>query len=152
MIGILDLAKLRPTPVVIRDVIVSIGEDVRAGRYGNFTFVVSSEDDATRSVLTDIASAQNLAMFVSSSPAHLEQAEPVGDLTVSDRETLRLVLNAGGTVTAAELAEQLGIEQTTAGNRLVALNKKGYLLRVERPHPVGDQFFDVRSVDLGIRK
>jgi len=152
MIGILDLAKLRPTPVVIRDVIVSIGEDVRAGRYGNFTFVVSSEDDATRSVLTDIASAQNLAMFVSSSPAHLEQAEPVGDLTVNDRETLRLVLNAGGTVTAAELAEQLGIEQTTAGNRLVALNKKGYLLRVERPHPVGDQFFDVRSVDLGFRK
>ena len=48
MIGILDLAKLRPTPVVIRDVIVSIGEDVRAGRYGNFTFVVSSEDDASQ--------------------------------------------------------------------------------------------------------
>lgn len=152
MIGILDLAKLRPTPVVIRDVIVSIGEDVRAGRYGNFTFVVSSEDDATRSVLSDIASAQNLAMFVSASPAHLEQAQPVGDLTVKDRETLQLVLQAGGTVTAAELAEQLGIEQTTAGNRLVALNKKGYLLRVERPHPVGDQFFDVRSVDLGVRK
>lgn len=152
MIGILDLAKLRPTPVVLQDVIVAIGEDVRAGRYGNFTFVVSSEDDATRSVLSDIASAQDLAMFVSSSPAHLEQAKPVGDLTVKDRETLRLVLQAGGTVTAAELAEQLGIEQTTAGNRLVALNKKGYLLRVERPHPVGDQFFDVRSVDLGLRK
>jgi predicted ArsR family transcriptional regulator len=85
-------------------------------------------------------------------PAHLEQAETVGDLTVNDRETLRLVLQAGGTVTAAELAEQLGIEQTTAGNRLVALNKKGYLLRVERPHPVGHQFFDVRSVDLEVRK
>jgi Winged helix DNA-binding domain len=152
MIGILDLAMLRPTPVVIRDVIVSIGENVRAGRYGNFTFVVSSEDDATRSVLSDIASAQNLAMFVSSSPAHLEQAEPVGDLTANDRETLRLVLQAGGTVTAAELGEQLGVEQTTAGNRLVALNKKGYLLRVERPHPVGDQFFDARSIDLGFRK
>ncbi len=152
MIGILDLAKLRPTPIVIRNVIVTIGEDVRAGRYGNFTFVVSSEDDATRSVLSDIASAQNLAMFVSTSPSHLDQAEPVGDLTVKDRETLSLVLQAGGTVTAAKLAEQLGIEQTTAGNRLVALNKKGYLLRVERPHPVGDQFFDVRSIRLDLRQ
>jgi len=152
MIGILDLAGLRPTPVVLRDVIVAIGEDVRAGRYGNFTFVVSSEDDATRSIVSDIASAREVALFVSSSPRHLEQAEPVGDLTVKDRETLGLVLQAGGTVTAAELAEQLAIPQTTAGNRLIALNKKGYLLRVERPHPVGDQFFDVRSVRLDLRQ
>ena len=146
MIGILDLSKLRPTTVVLRDVIVSIGEDVRAGRYGNFTFVVSSEDDATRSIVADIASAKEVAMFVSSSQTRLELAEPVVDLTANDRETLRLVLKAGGTVTAAELAEELGIEQTTAGNRLIGLNKKGYLQRQERPHPIGDQFLDARSV------
>jgi hypothetical protein len=149
MIGILDLAKLRPTPVVLQDVIMTIGEDVRAGRYGNFTFIVSSADDATRSIVCDIATAKkDVAIFVSSSPSHLEQAEPAGDLTVKDRETLGLVLRAGGTVTAAELAEQLGVEQTTAGNRLIALNKKGYLQRVERPHPIGDQFFDARSIRL----
>jgi hypothetical protein len=149
MIGILDLAKLRPTPVVLQDVIMTIGEDVRAGRYGNFTFIVSSADDATRSIVSDIATAKkDVAIFVSSSPSHLEHAEPAGDLTVKDRETLGLVLRAGGTVTAAELAEQLGVEQTTAGNRLIALNKKGYLQRVERPHPVGDQFFDARSIRL----
>jgi predicted DNA binding protein len=148
MIGILDLAKLRPTPVVLRDVIVAIGEDVRAGRYGNFTFVVSSEDAATRSIVSDIASAKDVAIFISSSPTHLDQAHPAGDLTVKDRETLGLVLQAGGTVTAAELAEQLGIENTTAGNRLIALNKKGYLQRLERPHPGGDQFLDARSVRL----
>jgi len=152
MIGILDLAMLRPTPVVLQDVIVAIGEDVRAGRYGNFTFVVSSRDDATRNVVIDIASAKDLAIFVSSSPTHLEQAEPVGDLTTKDRETLNLVLHAGGTVTAAEFAEQLGIEQTTAGNRLIALNKKGFLQRIERPHPVGDQFIDPRSVRLDLRQ
>ncbi len=146
MIGILDLSKLRPTPVVLRDVIVSIGEDVRAGRYGNFTFVVSSDDDATRSIVADLASAKDVGMFVSPSPNQLELAEPVGDLTTKDRETLGLVLKAGGTVTAAQLAENLGIEQTTAGNRLIALNKKGYLQRLERPHPVGDQFLDARSV------
>ena len=77
---------------------------------------------------------------------HLGQAEPVGTLTAKDRETLGLVLSGGGTVTATELAGQLGIEQTTAGNRLIALHKKGYLQRVERPHPFGDQFVDPRSV------
>ena len=51
-------------------------------------------------------------------------------------------------VTAAEFAQQLGVEQTTAGNRLIALNKKGYLQRVERGHPIGDQFVDPRSVRL----
>lgn len=148
MIGILDLARLRPTPVVLQDVIVCIAEDVRAGRYGNFTFVVSSEDDATRNIISDLASAKDIAIFVGSSPMRLEEAEPAGNLTLKDRETLEVVLSAGGTVTAAELAEQLRIEQTTAGNRLIALNKKGYLQRVQRPHPIGDQFLDARSVRL----
>jgi DNA-binding MarR family transcriptional regulator len=146
MIGVLHLGAVHPTPGVLQEVIVTMGEDIRAGRYGNFTFVVSSEDEATRSVVSDIASAQDLAIFVSSSAMHLEEAEPVGDLTAKDRETLSLVLRAGGTVTAAELAERLGVEQTTAGNRLVTLHEKGYLQRVERPHPFGDQFIDPRSV------
>lgn len=147
-IGILHLGALRPTPSVLRDVIVTIGEDVRAGRYGNFTFVVSCEDAATRSVVSDIATAQDLAMFVSSSPTYLAQAEPVGDLTARERETLSVVLVAGGTLTAAQLATQLGIEQTTAGNRLIGLHKKGYLQRIVRPHPFGDEFVDPRSVAL----
>ena len=75
-------------------------------------------------------------------------AEPAGDLTIKDREILEVVLKAGGTMTATELAQRLQIEQTTAGNRLIALNKKGYLQRIERPHPIGDQFVDPRSVHL----
>jgi hypothetical protein len=146
MIGILHLGALRPTPQVLHSVIVTIGEDVRAGRYGNFTFIVSSEDDATRNVVSDIASAQGLPIFISTSSTKLDKAEPVGDLTAKDRETLCFVLGAGGTVTSGQFAEQLGIEQTTAGNRLTALHKKGYLQRIERPHPIGDQFIDSRSV------
>jgi hypothetical protein len=126
-------------------VIITVGEDVRAGRYGDFTFVVSSDDDATRGVVKDIASAQGVAVFVCSSPGSLDSAEPAGDITAKERETLSLVLHAGGTVTAAQLGKQLGVEQTTAGNRLTALHKKGYLYRVERPHPVGDQYIDPRS-------
>src|SRR5438034_9714629 len=83
-IGILDLGEVRPAANVLRNVIVTIGEDNRAGRYGNFSFVVSSQDEGTRNVVSDIASAQGLAIYVSSSPVHLEHAEPVGDLTVKD--------------------------------------------------------------------
>ena len=99
-------------------------------------------------MISDIATSQNVAMFVSSSPTDLEHAEPVGELTAKDIETLNLVLKAGGTVTAVELAHQVEIEKTAAGNRLVSLHKKGYLQRVERPHPVGDLFIDPRSVQL----
>jgi len=146
MIGILHLGAVRPTPNVLRDVVVTVGEDVKAGRYGAFTLIVSSEDDATRCVIRDVATAQDVAMFVSSSSVCLDGAEPVGGLTAKDRETLDAVLIAGGTVTAAEFAERQGIEQTTAGNRLVALHKKGYLQRIQRPHPVGDLFADPRSI------
>src|SRR6185437_10539372 len=54
--------------------------------------------------ITDDATAQDVAMFVSSSSVCLDGAEPVGGLTAKDRETLDAVLIAGGTVTAAEFA------------------------------------------------
>ena len=127
---------------------LTVGEDVKAGRYGSFTFFVSSEDEDTRSVIGDIAASNNIAMFVSSSSTDFGQAEPVGFLTAKDHETLNLVLEAGGTVTTLGFARQVDIEITAAGNRLVSLHKKGYLQRVERPHPVGDLFIDARSVHI----
>jgi len=150
MVGIVHLGSLRPTPNVLRDVVVTIGEDVKAGRYGDFTLIVSSEDEATRSVIGDIANSQDVAMFVSTSTVDLSSAEPVGSLTAKDRETLDYVLSIGGTVTATEMARQLDVEQTTAGNRLVSLHKKGYLQRAARPHPIGDLFLDPRSVRLAV--
>jgi uncharacterized membrane protein len=129
-------------------VVLTVGEDVKAGRYGEFTLIISSSDDATRSVIRDMATAQDVAMFVSESPYTLDEAEPVGTLTMKDRDTMALVLQAGGTVTAAQLSTQVGIEATTAGNRLVSLHRKGYLQRVQRPHPVGDLFIDPRSLRL----
>jgi hypothetical protein len=148
MVGIVHLGAVRPTPNVLRDVVLTVGEDVKAGRYGQFALVISSSDDATRCVIRDMAAAQDVAMFVCESPYALDEAEPVGTLTMKDRDTMALVLQAGGTVTAMQLSGQLGIEPTTAGNRLVSLHRKGYLQRVERPHPVGDLFIDPRSLRL----
>ena len=148
MLGVLHMGEVRPTPGVLRNMVVTVGEDVKAGRYGDFTLFICSEDEDTRSVIGDIAASKNVAMFVSSSSNDLTHAEPVGVLTARDHETLRLVSEAGGTVTALGFADRVGIKKTAAGNRLVSLNKKGYLQRVERPHPAGDLFVDPRSVHL----
>lgn len=148
MLGVLHMGAARPTPGVLRNLVVTVGEDVRAGRYGSFSFFICSEDEDTRSVIGDVAGSRNVPLFVCSSSADLMAAEPAGALTVKDRETLWLVSQAGGTVTAASLAEEVGIEKTAAGNRLVSLQKKGYLQRVEKPHPAGDLFVDPRSVQL----
>ena len=148
MLGVLHIGAARPTPGVLRNMVVSVGEDVKAGRYGDFTLFICSEDEDTRSVVGDIAASNNVAMFVCSSPIDLEHAEPVGVLTAKDHETLRLVSEAGGTVTALGFSNRLRIEKTAAGNRLVSLHRKGYLQRVERPHPAGDLFVDPRSVHM----
>ena len=148
MLGVLHMGAARPTPGVLRNLVVTVGEDVKAGRYGSFSLFISSEDEDTRSVIGDVAASKNVALFVCSSSADLEDARPVGVLTTRDRETLDLVLEAGGTVTALSFADQVNIEKTAAGNRLVSLQKKGYLQRVEQPHPAGDLFIDPRSVNL----
>ena len=148
MLGILQFGGIRPTPAILRNMVVTVGEDVKAGRYGDFSLFVCSEDEDTRNVIGDIAAAQNIAMFVCASPSRLTDAEPVGVLTANDTETLGLVAKTGGTVTAPSLAADAGIEKTAAGNRLVSLQKKGFLQRVERPHPEGDLFVDPRSVHI----
>ena len=149
MLGLLHMGAARPTPGVLRNLVVTVGEDVKAGRYGScFSLFISSEDEDTRSVIGDVAASRNVALFVCASFDDLGDAEPVGVLTARDHETLKLVLEAGGTATALSLAEQVNIEKTAAGNRLVSLHKKGYLQRHPKPHPVGDLFVDPRSVHL----
>lgn len=148
MLGVFHLGAARPTPRVLWNLVVTVGEDVKAGRYGDFTLFICSEDEDTRSVIGDVAASRNVALFVCSSSTDLKDAEPAGVLTANDHETLRLVSQAGGTVTAMGLAEQVNIEKTAAGNRLVSLQRKGFLQRVEQPHPAGDLFVDPRSVHL----
>ena len=148
MLGVVHMGAARPTPRVLRNLVVTVGEDVRAGRYGSFSLFICSEDEDTRCVIGDVAGSRDIALFVCSSSADLKDAEPAGVFTAKDRETLRLVSQAGGTVTASSLAERVNIEKTAAGNRLVSLQRKGYLQRVEQPHPAGDLFIDPRSVDL----
>ena len=136
MIGIIDFKAARPTPSVLRQVVVNLAEDLGAGRYGDCSLIYCSQDEDTRSVIEDIAESQNVVLFLCSSPKDLRHAEPVGDITITDLDTLNLVLQAGGTVSASRLAAEVGIERNAAGNRLVSLQKRatffarsGHILR-----------------------
>ena len=146
MLVVIDLDATYPTARVLQRLVVNLGEDVMAGRYGSCSLVFCSQDEDTRNVIYDIAESQSVAIFLCSTYEDVRYADPVGDLTPSDLETLDFVFNEGGTVNAQDLANRDGIEQTTAGNRLVSLQKKGYVLRVQQPHPVGDLFIDPRSL------
>ena len=143
--AVVHLGDTRPTPGVLRSVVQTVAENVNAGRYGNCSFFVCSEDENTRCVIEDIANSQNIAMFLCSSPSELDVAEPLGRMTVNDFETLTFVYHVGGTVDAGELADRIEISKNAAGNRLVALQKKGLVQRVMRPHPIGDLFIDPRA-------
>ncbi|MCY3883592.1 MAG: hypothetical protein OXG24_01615 [Gammaproteobacteria bacterium] len=152
MIGILEFAGLRPTASVLQSAVVAVGEDAKAGRYGEFTLFVSSKDEDTRNTISDIAASRNVAVFVTSATHKLMDAIPVGAITLKDSETLNQVSEFGGTVSANEFADCLDIEKTAAGNRLTSLHRKGYLQRIARPHPMGDLFVDPRSIELAIEE
>ena len=50
MLGVVHMGAARPTPRVLRNLVVTVGEDVRAGRYGSFSLFICSEDEDTRCV------------------------------------------------------------------------------------------------------
>ena len=146
MVGVLSLGELRPSTRVLHDTVVTVGEDVKAGRYGDFTLFVSSEDEDTRNIIEDVVLSRNFALFMCSSISDFENALPVGALTKMDNETLDCVNEMGGTATIVDFADSAGIEKTAAGNRLCSLHRKGFLQRIAQPRPAGDVFVDPRTV------
>ncbi len=108
---------------------------------------VSTAHAGLADFVNDMAGANDVGLFLSTSSDNLEDARSLGDLTTTERATLELLKHFGGQATAAQLAERAGIEDTAAGNRLVNLVKKGYLYRFERTRREGNLFVDPRCVD-----
>ena len=145
-IAILDLQGIFPTPGVLEDLILPIAQGIRGGVYGPLLLVVSTPDRSVVDFLNYLARTRDVPLFVVSYPEQVRDAEPVGNLTSTDRTTLNVLMGVGGTVTASQLANRVGIEQTAAGNRLVNLANKGFLYRITQPGREGDLFVDPRSV------
>jgi hypothetical protein len=146
---VLDLRGKMLSPVSLRRLIMTIGQRVRGGIYGELKFIVLTSHDDIAATINEIALANDLPIFVSrsnSDPRRARtEARPVGVLTESDHETLNEILHAGGSVTVAGLAGVLGIEPTAANNRLVNVTKKQYVFRVKRGRQLGDLFVDPRA-------
>ncbi len=134
-------------PGRIRELVLPVAQGIRGGLYGPMVLFVSTADDGLADFVNDMAVANDVGLFWSTTSDNLEEAKPLGDLTTTERATLELLKHLGGQATAAQLGERAGIEATAAGNRLVNLVKKGYLYRFERTRREGDLFVDPRTVD-----
>ncbi len=145
-IGVIDFGASIPTPGVLYEWVVPLGQRARAEGMGQFTLIVSSTDEATRQMASYVAAANSLPLYVTNSCQDIHSAEPAGDLTATERETLQVLHRVGGTLTAADFGDRLGIEATAAGNRLVNLSRKGYVHRIVRSRSKGDLFVDPRTI------
>lgn len=146
-VAVLDLSGRLLSPSSLHELIVPLGQRLRGGSHGSLKLVVVSADDATRRLVALLAEEYEIPLFVAQSPlpVDLEQAVPVGDLTTNDTETLHDLAGAGWQLTVSRLARHAGIAQTTANNRLVSLERKGYVYRVHRHRRHGDLFVDPRA-------
>jgi DNA-binding MarR family transcriptional regulator len=145
--AVLDLRGKLLSPSALHEIVVTLGQRLRGGAYGQLRVVVVSSDAATRELIALLADKHELPIFVASSTdsGAVESAVPVGNLTTAEEETLAELRGAGWSSTVSALATHMGIEPTAANNRLVNLEKKGYIYRVRRGRRQGDLFVDPRS-------
>lgn len=141
----IDLEGRFPVAGVLIELVVPLVQDARSGRLGPVAVVICSSDEGVRDTLRALAYQHRLALFVAPSVEQLGEAEPVGDLTETDLETLETLRRLGGRVTVASFATETGLGAPAATNRLVNLQQKGYLQRVDRPRRAGVVYLDPRA-------
>lgn len=142
---IVNLEGRFPAPAVLIDLVVPLGEAASRGTRGPLAVVFVTSDDATRGVLKALAEAYDLAIFIAPAVDRLRDGEPAGALTATDHATLEVLQSLGGRATVARFAQAAGLEASAATNRLVSLQKKGFLHRVERSRRDGSLYLDPRA-------
>jgi len=142
---VINLEGRFPSPGVLLELILPLAQAARAGTYGPLALVVCSQDEAVRTVVRALAQMHDVAIFLARSPSELDQAEPAGQLTPTERETLEVLHRLGGRTTVSTFAGATGLESNAATNRLVSVLDKGFVQRVERPRRQGQLFLDPRA-------
>jgi MarR family len=148
---VLDLNSVSPSSDVLEELLVRAGQEVRARGHGFAALAVSTANASLRRLIEALAAREGLPLYISASvePNRVFEAEPAGDLTATERETLEAVVAMGGQASASDLARRLELNNTAAGNRLTNLVVKGYLKRQSRPGRDGDLFIDPRFLSSG---
>ena len=143
---VLDLAGIAFTPSTLQELILPLAQRIRGGEYGMVRLVISTTDPGVSDFIRYMAQAHRLSLYLSHSPFDLPEGTPVGALTRTESSTLNTINALGGQVTASSLAATEGIRPSAAANRLVNLNREGYLVREPRGRREGDLYVEPRSV------
>jgi hypothetical protein len=140
-IAVLEISA-EPTMGTLKEFLVPLAQRIRGGAYGQLFLVVRTEDHDVAEFVRYLSREYDLPMFVSSSSGPEEAATPAGDLSSIEEATIAALRSLGGASTPPQLAQAIGIEPTAAGNRLVNLERKGYVYRIGRARRQGDLFID----------
>ena len=143
---VLDLAGIALTPLAVRELILPLAQRVRGGEYGTVRLVICTTDPGVADFIRYMAQVHQLPLYLSHSPSELRESVPVGDLTKTESSTLDTIIMLGGQVTASKLAACEGIGHSAATNRLVKLDREGYLFRHSRSRREGDIYIEPRSL------
>jgi DNA-binding MarR family transcriptional regulator len=145
--AVLDISGSQPAPAALREIVLTLGQRVRGGVYGDMKIVIAVEDEAVAEVIRLLGREYDLPLFLSRSsrPEDIERSEPLGELTRGERETLDELREVGGGATVAALAGAIGIAASAANNRLTNLERKGYVYRLKRARSHGDIYVDPRA-------
>lgn len=146
---LLDLKGMDATPGALQNLILPIAQKIRDGSCGPVKLVVATSDPAIAEFIRFLAQSHGLPIFLVSSPEDLHDARPAGKLTATEEETLSALLQLNGAASSPIIAERFAIELTAANNRLVNLEKKGYLFRITKGGRDADVFIDPRVTSPG---
>lgn len=142
---VLDLAGAVLAPSVLQELVLPLAQRIQGGEYGTVRLVVSTTDSGVKDFIEYMAYVHQLPIYVCRSPLDLRHSLPAGILTETESGTLDGIFELGGHVTASQLAEVENIRPNAAKNRLVNLDRAGYLIRQQRSRREGDVYFEPRS-------
>ena len=142
---VLDLAGMTLTPSTMQELILPLAQRIRGGEYGTVCLVISTPDQGVADFVEYMAEINRLPLYLCLPPFDLVKATPVGCLTQTASNTLDSIIMLGGRVTASMLADTEGIRSSAAINRLVNLDREGYLIRQPRSRLEGDIYIEPRS-------
>ena len=142
---VVDLGGSAFTPLALQELILPLAQRIRGGEYGTVRLIISTSDPGVGNYIRYMAQAHQLPLYLSLSLFNLWEGNPVGDLTETERGTLDTIIALGGRVTASSLAAIESIRPSAATNRLVKLDREGYLVRQPRGRREGDIYIEPRS-------
>ena len=142
---VLDLAGITFTPSALQELILPLAQRIRGGEHGTVQLVISTTDPGVSDFIRYMAQVHQLPLYLCPSPFDLRESTPVGALTRTETNTLNTINVLGGQVTASRPAAMEDIRPSAAANRLVNLDREGYLVRQPRGRREGDLYVEPRS-------